>query len=171
MPPRHILMRPPPTMDDFCSSDKQGGVNIYPSMAPWLWQPSAGLPFNPTNYVALPAIAAQAVIVEFRVPEGHNGVINQMGNNFVGGGFVDGSGTVVWRLLVDGVPYPNFGTIIASLGNPAAPSFVGSVRIYEKQLVQLVATNVAIVVAGQLVGGRLSGWFFPRKLEDINTFF
>lgn len=143
----------------------------YANLPPWLWQPAAGVPLNPTNYVALPAIAAVAVIVQFQVPEGFNGVINQMGNNFVGGGFVDGSGTIVWRLLVDGAPYPNFGAIIASLGNPAAPSFVGSVRVFEKQVVQLVVQNVAIAVAGQLVGGRLSGWFYPRKLEDPSTFF
>lgn len=161
----------PPMLDNFCDPNKQDGVNLYPSIAPWLWQPAAGLPFNPTNYVALPAIAAQAIIVQFQVPEGHNGVINQMGNNFVGGGFVDGSQTIVWRLLVDDAPYPNFGNIIASLGNPAAPSFVGSVRLFEKQVVKLVVLNVAIIVAGQLVGGRLSGWFYPRKLEDINTFF
>jgi hypothetical protein len=143
----------------------------YPSLPPWLYQPTTGLPFNPTNYVAIPAIAAQAVIIDFIVPNGYNGVINQMGNNFVGSGFTDGSGDLVWQLLLDGVPYPNFDAIISSLGNPAAPSLIGAVNIRERQHVQLVVTNTAIIPAGQLIGGRLSGWFFPLDLADTTQWF
>lgn len=164
---------PPPAMiGSQARAVERAQVPCYPALHPWLWQPAAGTPFNPTTYIPLPAQTVTAMVVEFTVPEGRNGVINQMGNNFVGGGFTDGSGDVVWRLLVNGQPYPNFANIIASLGNPAAPSGIGAVRIFEKQLIQLVVKNVGIaVIASQLIGGRLSGWFYPRKLEDPNNFF
>lgn len=167
MPQAATILRRPPTVSAGSTAD---GAS-YPSLPPWLYQPVSGLPFNPTSYVALPAIGADATIVQYVVPAGQNGVIVQMGNNFVGGGFVDGSGSIIWRLLIDDAPYPNFGAIIASLGNPAAPSYIGSVRLFEKQKVQLIVRNVSIVVAGQLVGGRLSGWSYPRVLEPPATFF
>jgi hypothetical protein len=143
----------------------------YPALPPHLYQPTTGLPFNPTTYVAIPAIGAVATIIDFRVPNGYQGVINQMGNNFVGGGFVDGSGSIVWQLLIDGVPYPNFENIIASLGNPANPSLIGAVQLRERQRVQLVVKNVSIVVAGQLIGARLSGYFYPLDLADTTQWF
>lgn len=143
----------------------------YPALPPHLYQPTTGLPFNPTNFVTIPAIGAAAIILDFIVPNGYQGVINQMGNNFVGGGFVDGSGNLVWQLLIDGVPYPNFENIIASLGNPANPTLIGAVQLRERQHVQLVVNNVAVVVAGQLIGGRLSGYFYPLDLADTTQWF
>lgn len=143
----------------------------YPALPPHLYQPTTGLPFNPTNFVTIPAIGAVAIIVDFFVPNGYQAVINQMGNNFVGGGFVDGSGSVVWQLLIDGVPYPNFENIIASLGNPAAPSLIGAVQLRERQHVQLVVNNVSVVVAGQKIGGRVSGYFYPLDLADTTQWF
>ena len=94
-----------------------------------------------------------------------------MRNNFLGGGFVDGSGSIVWQLLIDGVPYPNFEAIIASLGNPANPSLIGAVQLRERQRVQLVVKNVSVVTAGQLIGGRLSGYFYPLDLADTTQWF
>lgn len=143
----------------------------YPSLPPHLYQPTTGLPFNPSTYVTIPGIGATAVILDFRVPNGMQGVINQMGNNFVGGGFVDGSGNLQWQLLVDSVPYPNFENIIASLGNPANPSLIGAVQLRERQHVQLVVKNVAVVTAGQLIGGRLSGYYYPLELADTTQWF
>lgn len=160
-----------PSFRDVCQPDSPNPVPEYPNLAPHLWQPTSGLPFNQATYVTIPAVAAATNILDFTVPEGYDGVINQMGNNFVGGGFVDGSGDVQWQLFIDDAPYPNFENIICSLGTPAQPSFIGSVNIWEKQRIRLVVNNVAIVVAGQKIGGRLSGWFYPRKLQDPQAFF
>ena len=38
------------------------------------------------NYVALPAIGAEANVISFQVPGGRNGIIRKVANNFVGGG-------------------------------------------------------------------------------------
>jgi hypothetical protein len=132
---------------------------------PWIEEPGSGEPFNYVNYVALPAIAAQAVILDFTVPEGRNGAIKWIGNNFVGGGWVEGSGAVVWRILRDDGFIKNHENLLGSLGNPASPSETAPIRIFENERIRLVIDNVAVVVAAQLAGGRLSGWFYPRDEE------
>ncbi len=139
------------------------------SQPPWLAMPANGEPFNQVGYVALPAIGAEANIFTFQVPEGRHGIIKWIGNNFVGGGWVEGSGNVLWRIEVDGVAVRNHEAIASSLGNPASPSETAPIRLHEGQIVTLIVRNVGVVVAGQLVGGRLSGWFYPvsDEVEEV----
>jgi hypothetical protein len=127
------------------------------------------------NYVLLPAIGAQATIISYVVPPGRNGVIYKVANNFVGGGWVEGTGDVVWRILVDGTPPPgatSYDSILASLGSPASPTEVPGFRIFENQVLTLVAfnnpagPNGGVVVAGQRVGGRFVGWNYPTDVEE-----
>lgn len=135
----------------------------------WLQPPATWVAFDPHGYIALPAIGAQAIIVTFNVPRGFHGVIQRIANVFVGGGFQEGAGAVNWQILVNGAAFRNYELIVASLGSVAAPSTIAGIPIREGDLVQLVANNVAIVVAGQLVGGRLGGYLYPRDLEPEGT--
>lgn len=124
------------------------------------------------GYVGLPAIGAEAVILSFRVPIGRNGIIRKVANNYVGGGWVEGSGAVIWKILVDGAPPPgatSYNSILGSLGSPANPVEIAGFRVFENQLVTVVADNVSVVVAGQLVGARLVGYFYPRELESVDV--
>jgi len=137
--------------------------------AAYLEMPPDGTPFNETSYGTIPALGAQLVILEFTVPQGSNGSIKWIGNNYVGAGFTEGSGALVWQILADGQPIRNFENIIGSLGNPASPSETAPIRIYEGQLIQLVCTNVSVPVSGQLLGGRLSGWYYPLSYDQQQT--
>jgi len=124
------------------------------------------------NYVNLPAIAATATIVQYVVPPGRNGLIYKVACNFVGGGWVEGSGDVLWRVLVDGSPPPgatSYDAILGSLGSPANPVEIPGFRIFENQVLTLVAFNAAVVVAGQKVGARLIGWNYPTDSEEDNV--
>jgi hypothetical protein len=127
------------------------------------------------NYALLPAIGASVVIISYVVPPGRNGIIYKVANNFVGGGWVEGTGDIVWRILVDGSPPPgavSYDTILASLGNPASPTEIAGFRIFENQVLQLVAFNNpagpdgGVIVAGQRVGARFCGWNYPTDIED-----
>lgn len=123
------------------------------------------------GYVALPAINAAATILSFRVPQGRNGIIRKVANNFIGGGWTEGSGSVVWQILADGAPPPgatSYNNILGSLGSPANPTEIPGFRIFENQVISVVINNVSVVVAGQDVGARLVGYFYPRDLEDAN---
>jgi len=141
----------------------------------WLDPPTNWENIDQINYALLPAIGATVIILSFQVPIGRNGVINRVANNFVGGGWVEGTGDVIWKILVDGAPPPgatSYASIAASLGSPANPVPISGFRIFENQVLTLVAFNNpagpdgGVVVAGQRVGGRLLGYLYPRELED-----
>lgn len=127
------------------------------------------------SYVLLGAIGATVTIISYVVPPGRNGVIYKVANNFVGGGWVEGTGDIIWRILVDGTPPPgavSYDAILASLGNPASPTEIPGFRIFENQVLTLVAFNNpagpsgGVVVAGQRVGARFVGWNYPTDIED-----
>lgn len=137
----------------------------------WIDPPRQWENVDQINYATLPAVGADVTILSFTVPIGRNGVINKIACNFVGGGWVEGSGDVVWRILVDGAPPPgatSYNSIIASAGSPANPVKISGFRVFENQLITLIARNVAIIPAGQLVGGRLMGYYYPREFEAEN---
>jgi hypothetical protein len=132
--------------------------------AAFLEMPADGVPFNEAAYVNLTAVGATAVILSFQVPQGYNGVIKWIGNNFVGAGWTEGTGALVYQILADGQPIRNMENIIGSLGSPASPSETAPIRIFEQQTIELVCLNVDVSPAGpsgQLLGGRLSGWYYP----------
>lgn len=133
--------------------------------AAYLEMPPDGTPFNEAAYVTIPAIGATATILTFQVPGGKNGSIKWLGNNYVGAGFTEGTGDLIWQLQADGQPIRNMEKIKGSLGSPASPSETAPIRIYESQTISLVCTNVNVVAAQQLLGGRLSGWFYPIEYD------
>jgi hypothetical protein len=145
-----------------------GSTGTY-QLPPWIYPPGEFWPIDQVNYVLLPAIGANAVVVSFTVPPGHNGIILEYANNFVGGGFSEGSGAVFWQITRDNAAVDGYDNILASLGSPASPTrHPSGFRIFENQLIQLVVFNVSVVLAGQLSGGRLAGWYYPKMYEDQN---
>jgi len=155
-------------------SEQEGaGLRVQPVRRPiWIDPPDQWENVDLVNYVNLPAMGAQANVIKFQVPIGHNGIIKKVANNFVGGGWVEGSGQVIWQILVDGAPPPgsvNYDLILASLGSPANPVEIAGFRIVENQVLTLVVKNVAVVAAGQLSGGRLIGYLYPRAMESESS--
>jgi hypothetical protein len=139
------------------------------NLPPWIYPPAEFWPIDQANYVGLPAIGANAIVVSFQVPPGHNGIITTYGNNFVGGGFQEGAGTIVWQIARDNAVIDGYDNIVASLGSVSSPTrHPSGFRIFENQIITLVVTNVSIVVAGQLSGGRLMGYYYPKQYEDQN---
>jgi hypothetical protein len=141
----------------------------------WVDPPTNWENIDQVAYALLPAIGGTVIIISFIVPPGRNGVIQAIANNFVGGGWVEGSGDVIWKILVDGAPPPSatsYASIPASLGSPANPVRISGFRIFQNQTLTLVAFNNpagpdgGVVIAGQRVGGRLLGFLYPMDAED-----
>ena len=132
---------------------------------PWLDMPAGAFSFTQTNIAAvqLPAIGTSVDVVSFLVPAGMNGVITGIANQFVGGGWEEGSGALIWSLQADGAAIRGYEVLIASLGTTASPGdrSKNPVRIFENQLVKLVLQNVNILPAGQFLLGLLTGYFYP----------
>lgn len=150
----------------------QGERLILP---PWIYPPVNFENLDKINYALLPAIGSTATIISYTVPPGRNGIINKVACNFVGGGWVEGTGDVLWRILLDGTPPPgalDYDAILASLGSPAQPTGITGFRFFENQIITVVAfnnpagPNGGVIVAGQRVGARLIGYNYPRDIED-----
>jgi hypothetical protein len=142
---------------------------IIASLPVYLYPSADSQAFDYVKYVAFPAEGADAVIIDFPVPAGMNGIIKRFGNVFVGAGFTEGTSALYWQLLADGQPIPNYENIPASLGATANPSEVSSIRIKAGQRIQLVVHNVSLVGGGYYSGGRLGGWFYPQDQEPQGT--
>lgn len=134
------------------------------SLPVWLWPPVGWQNVDLLDYVALPAIGATAIILQFQVPIGYNGVIKKVANNYVGAGWTEGTGELIWSILVDGTAPPgasSYATIFGSLGSPANPVEIPGFTIFENQTLTVVIQNVSVAVAGQLSGARLIGYLYP----------
>jgi hypothetical protein len=140
---------------------------------PWLMMPAAGQGFMQPNIAAvvLGAIGTTTVVVTFTVPRRKNGSIEWISNQFVGGGWTEGNGALIWRVLADGIPVQGFDFIISSIGSMSNPADLrmSPIRIYENQVITLVVQNVAVVAAGQFLLGQLRGKLFPIEQEGQST--
>lgn len=140
--------------------------------APWLTMPPDGESYHLASQgVVLPALAATAVVLQIICPPGRNGVLNEIANVFIGGGFTDFSGDVIWQILrnpANGVATAerNYDSITASLGSASNPGKIAPIRIFENDVIQLVVKNVVVPVALQKIGGLFGGWFYPKTWDD-----
>jgi hypothetical protein len=139
-----------------------GGDMIAP---PWVEPPQSFLSFDELGKVALPVVAApDATIVSLLVPDGYDGVIKTLSLNFVGGGFVQGSGDIIWRLLADGQAIRNYSNITSEKGSPEQPRAIsGGIRIFSGQLITAVVNHTADVTLAGDVMASIGGWFYPSK--------
>src|SRR6201981_4203237 len=87
----------------------------------WIFPSVNSLAYDNTGDIALPAIGVESTVLTFTVPRGHNGVIKEIANAFIGGGFTDGSGGIVWRGLQKNSAIRGQKQNIASPGAGAAP--------------------------------------------------
>jgi hypothetical protein len=182
--PPPILLRPPtpppaiddPTVDAITALQNvmqavQRGVRLI--SAPWLVFPPDGESFHQAAGIVIPAITVgvYTVVVQIICPPGRNGVINQIANEYIGAGFTDYGGAIIWQILRNPGPgitaaERNYQAITASLGTTVAPTKIAPIRIFENDVIQLVVTNVAVVPAGQIIAGLFGGYFYPRTWDD-----
>jgi hypothetical protein len=138
-------------------------------LPPWIYPPAEFEPIDLFNYISLPAIGTSGNIISIKIPTGNNGIITNIGNNFVGGGWTEGTGAVTWQIARDGAPVDGYDLILGSLGSPASPTrHPSGFRVFQNQVVTLAVTNVSVVLAGQLSGARLLGYYYPLEYEDPN---
>jgi len=137
-----------------------------------LWNPPGdSLPFivTPNPFPNYPAVgAAPIVIIQYVVPPGMMGVITKLAIVHVGGNPPDGTGNVIWSVLVNGGGIDGLGSLTSQVGTYAQPNdFV--FRIIENDIVQVtveVTTNPMPV--GTTTAARFHGWTYPL-IQATNT--
>lgn len=182
--PSGLLLRPPDAdlscddpylaaLRDVGASVDQMARTLRGVAAPWLAMPPDGESFHLAAGIPLPAIGAGFTkVVSIICPNGRNGVLNKIANTFIGGGFNDFSGNIIWRIqrnVSTGITAAerNYENILASLGNTNNPVSIAPIRLFENDTIELDISNVSVVVASQLIGGLLGGWFYPRTWDDL----
>ncbi len=152
-----------PDTDRFDNSG--GGGNDFQLAPPWVEAPQNFLSFDEPGLVALPvAPSVDTTVLSLLVPDGYDGVIKGMSMNFAGGGFVQGSGTIVWRVLADGQAIRNYSNITTERGSPEQPRPVsGGIRLYSGQLITIVVNHVSDNTLTGDVLATITGWFYPSK--------
>jgi hypothetical protein len=147
---------------------------IVTALPPWIFAPVNSIHFDNAGDIVLPAIGVEATVFSFTVPNGNNGVIKEIANVFIGSGFTDGTGAIVWRILQNNQAIRGKENLVNSLGSVAIPSRVGGgghIRILENDIIALTVLNVSIAPAGQVIGGRLSGWFYPKDQDPPDIWY
>ncbi len=153
---------------------RQNVPTIVLALPNWIFPSMNSVAFDNAGDILLPAIGVESTIFTFQVPKGFNGVMKEIANAFIGGGFTDGSGAIVWRVLQNNQAVRGKENMLNSLGSVAIPSRIGGggfIRILENDIIAMTVLNVSIAPAGQIVAGRLSGWFYPKDEDPQGIWF
>lgn len=126
------------------------------------------VPFDEINSIATPvAGSAETVVLRFKVPRGYNGLIEAIYNEYTGGGFLEGSGDLIWRIRLNSEAVRNYGNIRTTMGSLVVPRPIsGGVFVMSDQLVEYTIEHTAGSGLAPGPGTRilcgLRGLFRPR---------
>lgn len=136
-------------------------ANIRPDVVP-----SDSTPFRFTSVpaVAYPAPGAAAVtVLSLTVDPGLNAVLNYLAIMHIGGGFVDFSGNVVWRVFVNGGAVKGLHNITSQVGTLSQPNpfFIPLVENDVLSVTAEVPAAQPAMPAGAVTAALFAGWFYP----------
>jgi hypothetical protein len=148
------------------------GAPIY-DIPPFEAMPSNGLRFEYMMSAPLTAFQTagvfnglDAVILQFRVPIGYDGVFNRFVCSFNGNNFVDFSGNIVWRVQVGVRFLKTLGNVLNTYGSYQTAFIVpgNNHRLISGQTVSLLANipSTSPVANGVVTAGAF-GYFYPRR--------
>jgi hypothetical protein len=103
-------------------------------------------------------------VLTFTVPQGYDGVITALVQNYTGTGFVDGSGNLRWRLRIGMQFARDMGDMIMQLGSMASPYQIyrAGLLVHTGQRVRyLVSHSTGSSLSGGSIICALFGWFYP----------
>jgi len=155
-----------------CCRIPELGAPVY-ATPPFLEMPSNGIPqrqifFQPLSAFQTAGVfnGTDTVIGSWQVPKGYDGAITHFLAQFTGDGFLDGSGAIVWRLMIGQRYAKNLGNITFTYGDFNTALLVPgeSIRLISGQTVSLIGNIPASspVTSGNVFAGTL-GWTYPRR--------
>ena len=107
-------------------------------------------------------------VVQFTVPTGHFGLILGYYCNYMGTGFVQGSGDIVWRLRVGNAWMRNMGNLQFAMGSLSNPFSMPLMQLLTSDDTITFAVNVPntsglIQVGTSYILCGLQGWYYPNS--------
>lgn len=136
----------------------------------WVQPPPKFQPFDYQGVIQTPAdgVTTDQIVLSFVVPVGFSGVIKRLSGNYTGPGFVQGSGNLIWRIIVNGVPVKNYSNILIEFGSIVTPRTTDGIIISSGQVVQYVVNRPTTVVAspGTFVICTAAGYYWPQGVAQ-----
>lgn len=108
--------------------DKPDEERLPHELYPWIFPPPGYESFDPTGVIATPVAAGENTVLELKAPIGWDGIILRIANIFQGPGFIDGSGNLIWRILINGTPVKNYGRITTTIGTYSPAGYGYGIR-------------------------------------------
>ncbi len=136
--------------------------------------PNASWPIIPNGAVTVPAIGQSVTVCQQQVPKGYSAVIYRLANGTALNGassgiagWVNGDGTLLWRMLHNNASYQYFNdlSIIWGLTENGGSPLMAPLRGYETETLSLVLFNINCPATGQPTVGSFSGWIYPKNLD------
>lgn len=132
----------------------------------YLIDPQSNLPYGAETIleggqVAMPAIGAEASVLRYEVPVGWNGMITNLAIVYTGGGFVSGSGDLVFRFEVGRRPYKTLNAVTIQIGSILGNQDIAGIRVYSGQLLEIFVRHVANVALNSPMVARIGGYVYP----------
>jgi hypothetical protein len=141
---------------------------------PWVTMPPQGRRFRelgsfPVANAVFDGVTLSTVL-QFQVPVGYDGVIDTVIANVSGAdnGFVEGSGTVSWRLAANKRYLRDVGNLQFSLGSliTPIPDTNSGLRIYSGNIVDFFVTfsttGSGVISPSAVIVCACFGWIYPR---------
>ena len=130
-------------------------------------RPAGARPFNFGNVIPYPnggvGVGGPATVISYTVPQGFNAVIKYVAIVHLSGGFVDGTGNVVWRVLINGGAAPGLDNQQFQIGSMSQPREI-VILLAENDTLQITVT-LPVAAAGPgaaaTTAAVLSGWEYP----------
>lgn len=135
---------------------------VTTTQRPWVSEPMGSVPFDEQGELALGGlvVGVDTVVMQFKVPQGFDGVIKWISNNLIGGTFAPGD--LIWKITVNNRAVRNFGFITQEKGTITQGRQVSPIRIFSGDLVGYAVQAVTGAATGMTVCS-LSGYFYPSK--------
>lgn len=124
-----------------------------------------------TPYIAYPAPgAAASVLLTYTVPPGQNTVITLLAVFNVGAAFVNGSGNVIWRVLINNAGVKGLENMQSQFGADSLPISV-AIPMVENDTIQITvevpAGQPALPFPANSTGARIHGGSAPASIGTL----
>ena len=123
----------------------------------------------PAPFVAYPLAGAAAVdVYALTVPAGLNAVIRQLAIVNTGGNQIDGTGQVVWRILVNHAGLRGYNNIQSQIGQMdlPVPTYIPLIEGDYLEVTVQVPAGQQDMPAGSFTACRLVGWYYPSSFHE-----
>lgn len=126
---------------------------------PWEIMPANGRPMRFETIVPAPVMGTMDYpVVSFSVPAGYTAAIKRHRHAYIGAGFNEGSGELIWRISVDGINAPGYDNMTTTAQDE---EIMGAILAQSGQLVEYTISVFGAALPDDILCG-LRGFFYPQ---------